>query len=143
MYTTLVMKVSFHVAFAILEKYHDQLLACFPEDYMITLEKISQKFPSPVPASAVELLTTPTTALAVNQRILAFLFSYPLVYDVNAKRGIFFSVAAALQEVAGSDKLEMCRQFQQGRAIHVICVYVCVCVCVFVDKINLVNFDYH
>jgi len=86
---------------------------------MITLEKISQKFPTPMPASVVELLTTPTTASAVNQRILAFMFSYPFSCDVGGTRGMFFSVIAALQDVAGSDNLEMSRQFQKGQVIYV------------------------
>ena len=81
---------------------------------MISLEKISQKIPYAVPSHIVERLTAPTNSIAVNQRILGFLLSYALNFDLSVKREMFFPLVAVLQDIAGSDQLEMSRQFQKG-----------------------------
>jgi len=103
-----------HLAFALLEKYYPQLLACFPEDYMISLEKISRRIPNALPSHIVEHLTAPAAAVAVNKGILIYLFSYVLVYDVSVMREIFFQLVAVLKDIAGPDRLELSRQFQKG-----------------------------
>ena len=69
----------YFIVSAVFKKYSSVLLDNFPENYMASLEIMFQNCPTIVPSKVVEEITTPTSYIAVNERIFDLLLYNILV----------------------------------------------------------------
>jgi len=98
-------------AIAVLKKHYQLLLECLPDDYMILLEHVNQKYPTRIPSGIVEYITAPARPREVNQRMLD-LFIGSIINEVNSDAAL--EMIGILMEVTQVDSKQGYENFGDG-----------------------------
>jgi len=99
------------VAIAVLKKHYQLLLESLPDDYMISLQHVNQKYPTRIPSKVVEYITAPAKPREVNQRILD-LFIGSIMNEVNPDAAL--GMIGILMEVTQVDSKKGYENFGDG-----------------------------
>jgi len=99
------------VAIAVLKKHYQLLLESLPDDYMVLLEHVNQKYPARIPSKIIEYITTPAKPREVNQRILDLLIG-SIMNEVNPDAAL--GMIGILMEVTQIDSKKGCENFEDG-----------------------------